>query len=165
MNSFFKKDLERCKGAYFKSEFITLIYNGETIAQACAALRVNPGALAFARRDDMQFDQEIRAAQAFRVDIMTDRLENIDEYIEDAVMAGVVSKNIQWLASKRLREIYGDKIDINHNVTIDITAALESARQRTLDYIDVKPLEITDNSTDNVSVELIEFAEDIDPLS
>ncbi len=36
----------------------------------------------------------------------------------------------KWLASKLNRNKYGDKIDVNHNVSIDIAPALLAATER-----------------------------------
>ena len=164
----FSADIAAFGGAYFQQEFISRIYEGDTIAEACAFMKVNPAACGLYRRENKEFDAMIRDAQAFRVDLMTDRLENINDDIEDAVMAGVISKNIQWLASKRLRQIYGDKLDVNHNVHINITAAMQEAKARTIEHMGYKVLDNNDNTTDIVSVQhatLAALDEEIDPLS
>lgn len=164
----FAKDLERLRCSNTRNEFIARVYDGDNIAEACAMMRLNPAALGITRRDDVTFDADIRAAQAFRVDMMTDKLENISEYESDAIMAGVISKNIQWLASKRLRQIYGDKVDVNHNVSINIRAAMDDARARVM--IDHSPnlLNHIIDATDSTSVALAPAlvpVDEIDPLS
>lgn len=164
----FERDREQFKCAEFRNEFVLHIYNGENLVEACALMKVNPAALGIARRENPEFDSDIREAQAFRIDVMTDRLENIQEYESDAIMAGVISKNIQWLASKRFRRIYGDKVDVNHNVNVNIRAAIEAAQTRTIEYIDAKPLGNNTFATDSVTVAqapAIIGADDIDPLS
>ena len=75
----FEQDIERLEGAEVKNEFIKCVYEGLNLAESCAAMHINPAALAFARRDCVEFDKDIRAAQAFRCDMMTDKLENIVE--------------------------------------------------------------------------------------
>lgn len=164
----FERDREQFNGAEFRQEFINHVYNGENLLEACALMKVNPAALGIARRENPEFDADIRAAQAFRIDVMTDKLENIQEYESDAIMAGVISKNIQWLASKRFRQIYGDKVEVNHNVNVNIRDAMMEARNRTLEYIDAKPLGNNTFATDSVTVAqapAIIDAEEIDPLS
>lgn len=150
----FEKDISFLQGALAQGEFIAAVYDGSNIAEACARLRVNPAALGFVRRDNPDFDAAIRAAQAFRVDLMVDRLEHIEDEESDALMARVISDNIKWLASKRLREIYGEKVDVSHNHTINLVDAIAQARARTIPFINGKSLEIIDASTDNVSVAL-----------
>ena len=164
----FEKDLARLQCVNVKRDYINRIYSGDNLSEACAMLKVNPAALAIARRDDVTFDADIRAAQAFRVELMVDKLENISEHEPEAAMAATVSRNIQWLASKRLREIYGDRVDIHKHVTIDIKAAMIDARARVM--LDHQPNILIDNvnATDSTSAAhapVITEAEDIDPLS
>lgn len=164
----FERDRDMFKGVEFRQEFVNHIYNGENLLETCALMKVNPAALGIARRENPEFDADIREAQAFRIDVMTDRLENIQEHESDAIMAGVISRNIQWLASKRFRRIYGDKVDVNHNVNVNIRAAIEAAQTRTIEYIDAKPLDNNAFATDSVTVAqapAIIDADDIDPLS
>lgn len=164
----FEKDIERLQCLRTRREYIERIYSGDTLSEACAMMRLNPAALAMARREDMTFDADIRAAQAFRVDVMVDKLENISEYESDPAMAATVSRNIQWLASKRMREIYGDRVDVHKHVTIDIKAAMVDARARVV--LDHQPNLLINNAaaTDSTSVaqapDIIE-QDEIDPLS
>lgn len=69
---------------------------------------------------------------------LADQLIKIDELHQDVQRARLKSDNYKWLLSKRKPAIYGDKIDINVNQTIDIGTALQEARQRALPKIDEK---------------------------
>lgn len=80
-------------------------------------------------------------------DAMADALLNIDNHHiyhqSDPKMAKVISDNIKWHLSKRKAKKYGDKIEVNVNVTADraIVDALNAGRQRAAlayapDYID-----------------------------
>jgi hypothetical protein len=157
----FEKDLKRLECANLKSEFVARIYDGDNIVEACAMMRLNPAAVGMTRRQDVTFDADIRAAQGFRVEVMVDKLENISAYESDSFMASVVSKNIQWLATKRMREIYGDKMDVNHNVKIDIRAAIMDARARVISNDSPMLLDNNINATDSTSAAPVE----VDPLS
>lgn len=168
----FEKDLKRFDSAEFRATFISRIYEGDNLREACAFCRVNPAALGVYRRDNPKFDQDIRTAQAFQVDLLVDTLPNIQDHESDAIMAGVISKNIQWVASKRYRQIYGDKLDVNHNVTISIKDAMEEARKRTLVHVTDNALIDNKTYTDNVSVQqapalpvIDVLPDDDDPLS
>lgn len=164
----FEGDLELIRGPLTQQEFLILLYEGSTKAEACAQLRLNPAAVAFARREQSKFDAAIRDAEAFRIDMMTDNLLNIQDSESDPLMCRVMSDNIKWLASKRLREIYGDKIDHHVEHTLSIKDAIEQAKNRTIEFIDAKVLECEDSSSDNISVaqekEVVIIEED-DPLS
>lgn len=163
-----QSDIVRFKGAEFQKAFLACVYQGDNLLEACAKMKVNPAALGIFRRGNSDFDKEIREAQAFRQEIETERLANIDQEFVNPIMAGVISKNIQWLASKRARQIYGDKVDINHNHTISIRQAMNDARARVIDHVADKPMIENASFTDMISDEQgQEFAPvgDIDPLS
>lgn len=157
-----------------KDEMLRSVIEGHTLLEACAFAGVNPYEFAFARKKDKEFDHDIRTFQAFRVECMVDGLVNIHKKHKDAKMAAVISKNIQWLASKRFREIYGDKVDHNVNVQIDIRAAMVEAAQRVLYVEEHKPLIELNSVTDNISViaapmppvpvEIVDD-DDVDPMS
>lgn len=149
----FERDLELIRGVQIQQTFIMRIYEGMTKSEACADMLINPAAVGFARRENAAFDTAIRDAEAFRVDMLTDKLATIHEDEGDALMARVISDNIKWLASKRMREIYGDKTDITVNHNVSIASAMREADKRTIDFIGYKLLDNNDNSTDNISVE------------
>lgn len=160
----FSADIQQFQGASFRQELLAHIYNGETLAESCGLMKINPAACGLYMLHDEMFAQEIRKAQAFRVDLMVDELPTIDQRIDDGVMAGVISKNIQWVASKRNRDLFGDKIDVSHIHTINISQAIADARARTIDHIAPNTLIENNSDTDNVSDEL-DALEDYDPLS
>ncbi len=149
----FERDLTTIRGTSAQLSFVSRIYEGMTKSEACADMLINPAAVGYVRRECKEFDIAIRDAEAFRVDMLTDKLANIEDYFDDAIMAGVASKNIQWLASKRLKEIYGDKTELTVNHNLSITDAMKEAEQRTIEFVGYKVLDNNTHSTDIVSVE------------
>lgn len=81
---------------------------------------------------------QVAAVEAFdrHYDTLADALVHIDTDTRvgstDAKMAAVLSKNIQWYLARRRPKDYGDKLQVDHTVTLDrvITDALDRARQR-----------------------------------
>ena len=69
-------------------------------------------------------------------DAMADALINIDNHRvhgqSDPKMAKVISDNIKWVLSKRKPKEFGDRVQVDHSVTVDvaITTALDAARKR-----------------------------------
>lgn len=166
----FEKDLAMIRRPQMQQAFAMHLYDGLNKSEACAIMRINPAVVGYVRKENPAFDAAIRDAEAFRVDMLTDKLANIEDYFDDPIMAGVASKNIQWLASKRLREIYGEKVDHQVNHIISIKDALIEANNRTKHFIEHNPLENMNALTDNISVEqpkIIDVVEmdDDDPLS
>lgn len=77
---------------------------------------------------------------------LADELITIADDNLDVQRSRLKSDNYKWLLSKRKPAVYGDKIDINVNQTIDIGSALKEARSRALpqsstdtELIDVTP--------------------------
>lgn len=165
----FEQEISKLQSVKSREKLIIEIFKGNNLNEACAVCGINPAVLAMARIRDAEFDGLIRQAQSFRVDMLVDKLENIEDYEENPLMARVISDNIKWLASKRHRAIYGEKLDVQHTVIVDLRGAIEEARRRTL--IDVTPNVLIehDKSTDNISVTPYIDAtladDDPDPLS
>ena len=74
-------------------------------------------------------------AQEDGYDALADQLLTITNEESDHNKAKVKSDNIKWLLSKRKATVYGDKIEVNMNATIDIGAALAEARPEHLRLI------------------------------
>jgi hypothetical protein len=70
------------------------------------------------------------AAIEAQTHILADTLIDIPDTYEDVARAKLKSENIKWILSKRNRKDYGDKLEIDHNHTVDIRQALESANAR-----------------------------------
>ena len=49
---------------------------------------------------------------------------------DSAAAARVQTETRRWLLSKLLPKTYGDRVDLNHNVTVNVAAALAEARRR-----------------------------------
>lgn len=166
----FEREIAKLDSVKIRETLVLRIFEGLKLAEACAAVGINPAILALARYHDPELDGLVRQAQAYRADMLVDKLENIEDYEDNPIMAKVISDNIKWLASKRRREIYGEKLDVQHHVIVDLRGAIEEARRRTITFIEPKPLELQDCVTDSISVthSIVDAAlvdDDIDPLS
>lgn len=160
-NIMFERDLEYIQAPLAKQELLCLIYQNNNITECCARLNINPAALAWAMKEDKQFKADIHEAQAFMADLAVDALQGIHEEIDNPLTARVVSDNIKWVAAKRYKERYGDKVDIAVTHTIDLKSAIADANQRTLTFIDGKCLEINNTTTDKITVDAVNL-DDLD---
>lgn len=163
----FEREVEQFKTKVFLEKLFKMLYSNVSLPDCIIAMRINPAVLAFARSQDVTLDAEIRKAQAFQADNMVDILPNISDHYDDARMAAVVSDNIKWIATKRYRDIYGDKMDVNVQQTIDIKDVLAIAKARVNQFTIAKPLPVLDAVTDIISdTPMIPHVQpDIDPLS
>lgn len=159
----FENDVEYISGALAQEEFISLMFANNSIAEICAQMSINPAALAYVRKKDSKFNDEITYVQNVLIDMKVDELLTIHESIENPIMAKVVSDNIKWTASKRAKDKYGDKVDVNVTHTLDLKEAIALARSRQLNFIDGNAVELKEITTDNKTVEH-QDAPDLDNL-
>lgn len=100
-------------------------------------------------------------ALAISEDILADRLVNVNETVPDPKMASVISKNIQWLLSRRRPHKYGDRIVVQHETSRDkiIIARLLAAKTRILTMLNTEPVEdaveITTTPSDQEALTLL----------
>lgn len=68
------------------------------------------------------------------VDMLTDPEALMDLCQNDVNLVKVLSNNLMWVASRRVRRKYGDKVEIDHTLTVTadkaITAALDAGLER-----------------------------------
>lgn len=115
---------------------LELISQGHTVTQACIKATVTLDAFEKAIDGDEQLKSLRAEAERRGHDSLADALINIDNHKihgqSDPKMARVVSDNIKWFLEKKDPKRFGQKVEVNHNVTVDraITNALNAARGR-----------------------------------
>ena len=115
---------------------IDLISQGNTLTEACDQSNLPISTFHnYIKRDENLHAMYVEADQRGS-DAMADALVNIDNHRvhgqSDPKMAKVISDNIKWVLSKRKPKEYGDRVQVDHSVTVDvaITTALDAARRR-----------------------------------
>ncbi len=105
-----------------------------TLTGCCQRVGMSFSQFHSACRADAQLLKMYKIALAMSEDIMVDAMINIDEHYSDAKMAHVVSRNIQWVMSRRRRLDYGDHVTIEHTTTRDqeLLKRLKEAQERTI---------------------------------
>ncbi len=115
---------------------INLIGQGHTLTEACDRSNITVQTLRSYTRKDEDLNAMYIEADQRGSDAMADALVNIDNHRvhgqSDPKMAKVISDNIKWVLSKRRPKNYGDRVQVDHSVTVDvtITTALDAARRR-----------------------------------
>lgn len=84
------------------------------------------------RLENPTFENQFARARQEGLEELADQLLEVTEKFQDVQKARVHSENIRWVLSKRKPHVYGDRIDLNVNQTIDIGSALQEARKRAL---------------------------------
>jgi len=125
---------------------IDLISQGNTLTEACDQSNLPISTFHnYIKRDENLHAMYVEADQRGS-DAMADALVNIDNHRihgqSDPKMAKVISDNIKWVLSKRKPKEYGDRVQVDHSVTVDvaITTALDAARRR----VPVQEVEVID---------------------
>ncbi len=126
-----------------KAAVVAALIGGATLDQASRDNCVTPQVVYWAMKVDPVFDRDVQQARSYAVHQMVDRLETLGDDARDLVYVGIAklkSENIKWVASKRAASVYGDRIDVNVNQTLDLTAVLLAAEARTIPIIEAKRL-------------------------
>lgn len=76
-----------------------------------------------------KFDEARRIAAILSVETLNDDLDSC-ETPTDATIAKLKADNKRWRASKEARDIYGEKMELNVNQTLDISKVLNAADAR-----------------------------------
>jgi hypothetical protein len=92
------------------------------------------------------FSREIEKARGVRARALAEDTISISDDEVDAQRARVKVQTRQWLASRYNRQEFGDRMDIQHNVTLDISDTLRDAQARLLhDSDNLQDLEVIEN--------------------
>lgn len=107
------------------------------------------------------FDDEVKSARACGASSLFDTMPVIADSYADPQRARVKIEGIQRYARMVDPKVYGDKVDINVNQTIDFTHILNAANSRIQALLPQRDVsEITDEldelSTDDISVTRVE---------
>lgn len=84
------------------------------------------------RLKDPNLDTRLMHAQRLGMDSLAEMALKIPDEYEDTNRARLKVDTIKWYLAKRKPEVYGDRIDVNINQTVDIGGALTEARNRTV---------------------------------
>lgn len=123
---------------YFVETMVALDYigRGYTHTRACDAAGISIPAFKKYIATSQELQDLLHDAEQRSYDAMADALLNIDSNplygSSEAAMASVISRNIQWVLSKRDKRRFGDKVEHTHNITADraIIDALNAGKAR-----------------------------------
>jgi hypothetical protein len=147
-------------------DILDMISQGRALSDICHAKQITPYFWQTTIRKDTLFSEKVKAAQEFYIESQVDSLISLADAAEtqvDVQKAKIKSENIKWLASKRSRETYGDRTDINIHQTLDLSSVLNAANSRVLPMLrEVQKISDASDATEAIEViEATEFIEDI----
>ena len=138
-----------------KKKILDQMYGGMSIRKICLELDCSHSTFFRYLERDPIFAKKVDLARRESAHVLADDLLN--EYDNAETMTQVKkadgkSKNLQWLAAKRHPETYGERLDVNHNVHVDMTGLLDEAQNRLDKYLtarDVTPKNLYESDTDS----------------
>mgnify|MGYP001260828064 CR=1 FL=1 len=115
-----------------KDKILEYLADGRRIKDLPDLALCSEKALQWERTHDLDFQAAFTHARATYLETLEDNLLRMAEDEPDVYKARLKSDNIKWVLSKRIPQVYGDRIDVTVNQTIDISQALSDARKRAL---------------------------------
>lgn len=115
---------------------INRIENGESLKSAAKIEGITPQDFTKYLKGDKEATLAYDRAKELRADLLADEIIEIADEESDAAKARNRIDARKWIASKHYSKRYGDRIDLNVSMQIDIAATLEEARGRLLPISD-----------------------------
>ena len=120
-------------------DVIDALEDGKTVTKAAREVGIAPGTLYRCLQHNPELQEEFEAAKKVGAEYMADALLEFDNDAlygqSDPKKAKIMSDNIKWRLARLHSDIYGDRVEHNHTVAVDvqITQRLNSARERVID--------------------------------
>jgi len=127
------------------------VRDGDSMDKICTTLNISRSTLFYYSKRDPIFGKKLEQARVEAAHSHADKLLTVydnTETMTDVKRADGISKNLQWLASRRNPQVYGDSFNVNHTVTLDIRKAIDEAVDRAAHAIDVTPKELLESDLD-----------------
>lgn len=140
-----------------KGLVIAGILAGKTLVEVSREIGVTSEAVYRWSRVDPVFARDLADARTHVSHDLVDSLITIADSCNDLTDVGIAklkSDNIKWLASKRAPQVYGDRIDVNVNQTVDLSQVLRAAESRTIPLLEAKQRII--DSVSHTPIEVID---------
>lgn len=119
---------------------MNMALDGKPIVSILEAICLDSRSFWEYKQQDPLFQNDFEQARLEGLEMLADQLITIVDEYQDVQKARAKSDNYKWLLSKRKPQIYGDKIDVNVNQTVDIGGALKEARQRAIEKSSTKEI-------------------------
>jgi len=140
------------------------VQEGKTLRELIAAKGITPNLLYENVNRYPEFDKRIRQARIIQSHFIADDIMHVTDNcrtIADASAANVKSKNMQWVASRFNVKDYGDQVNVQHNIQLDLGPTLLAAQNRVLSLedtkktIELKKTDRTNARSEAIDVELV----------
>lgn len=128
-------------------DVVTLVAAGETVREACKRAYISATGFNVLVKKEPRLQEMLQEALRFRNEMLADMLVNIDKEVADPRMAGVVSKNIQWVLERNEPDKYGAKLTLQGGGDA-ASKLLAEALNKAIDRIPPSPMSALPTITD-----------------
>jgi hypothetical protein len=104
--------------------------DGTRLGQIAQSLGIHKQRIIDAAENDPAFGKAYRQTQTALLQDYAERLLTIADDEPDIQRAALHSRNWQWVLSRRLRNEYGDSVDVRVTERVDVGSILSEARAR-----------------------------------
>ena len=91
---------------------------------------------------DPEWKDAVAQARAAGRHVLAERLLDPDEYPLDTGAAAPWTRSVQWYLERLDRETYGNRVDVNHNVRVDLSVRLDGIKGREREMIEKRKREL-----------------------
>lgn len=114
-----------------KARVLEWVRNGWSLSKCARELGLTRAALCHWQADDAQFKSDVREATLMGAEVDADRLQEITDKVEAGELtpeqARVMTSTIQWMLSKRLRNVYGDTVKVEQAGVVEVKVSYADA--------------------------------------
>lgn len=119
------------------------LYTGATIKDLCAVMDIPESTFYRMKDSDPILSDLYGRARRCYAEMKVDEIIGIADNTDDAAKARNMIDARKWSASKLMPQVYGDRIDLNVNTKLDLSAAIEEAKTRYLCATQAQAIETT----------------------
>ena len=111
-------------------EICRRVAEGASLASACRDAGVSSSAFRAWVRSDAALASRYADARADQADALADEIITIADTEPDAIRARVRVEARRWVAAKLRPQVYGDRVDLHVQGSVDLRAVLAGAEER-----------------------------------
>ncbi len=140
-------------------EYITRWAQGEYIKDLLKEFGTHPMEMYRMIENDTELSDAHSRARKIKAELQVDELGEIADKEEDVYRARLKTDIRKWTASKFNAPLYGEKLDVSVNQSIDINALLLDARRRVRDATPIESTKLLDSKPNDTGLEPVDTLE------
>jgi len=133
--------------AEVEDKIIELLKSGKNITQTSKIIGVHPSTIWSHKETYPLFATKFTSARIAGVEILVDELQDVADNYSDPQKGRLKSDNLKFIIQHRDPANWSDKIQLDINQNIDIRGALDEAKNRIRDIIQIPSAQLVESTT------------------